>query len=463
MRIVSFTLVCIVISACNTRYVDQKKGEAANGNSITSRVLYTVHESFRRSPPQCIAVLSFKTKEAGADVNGIDLVRRGIYAHLSPKGYRHVELQRVDYVTSKIGIDSRNIAGINALGASLNCDAFITGEINDFGSSFFGVYSRVSVSASLRMLRASDGALLWEATHTAELQDGDIPFSPIGVASGMFRAARNVQEEQTLRVVDDLARRLMHTIPNVSIRSTEEEGVSSLFKKSRGLIIWKGDVDTYLQEIGEYDMEAAILDLLKHQPLSNLQKETAYSRLIAVAKKSRYYRMWGIFRYERGDYEGALEFFEKAAGLDKEDAEAWYLQGRMLAKLNRLADAGKRLIRAIVINESQADYYAAYAYVNSLMGHHDRARVSYEMSLKLNQKSAFSWYNLAVMDFNEGNMEEAARKFYTAGQQYLENGSYDKVERVINDLQDMEDYWPREGIQGKIKFLQSRLKQQTRG
>ncbi len=154
----------------------------------------------------------------------------------------------MDHLIAENGLDIKEAADRTALGELLNCDAMIIGEVSQ-GSTFYGVYSKMEAGAKLKMVRSSDGALLWQSEHYAALQDGGLPLSPISLAAGLFDAARNLEEEQGLRVVDDLARRMMSTIPEVQMAFAEDEGVGALFSSVESR--WDGDLESWLQEIPE--------------------------------------------------------------------------------------------------------------------------------------------------------------------------------------------------------------------
>ena len=72
------------------------------------------------------------------------------------------------------------------------------------------------------MIRAVNSEVLWEGRHVAESHGGDVPLSPVGLAVGILKAAINLDEEQIFRVIDDLSRRLVSTIPDNRIAVLEE-------------------------------------------------------------------------------------------------------------------------------------------------------------------------------------------------------------------------------------------------
>ena len=131
-----------------------------------------------------------------------------------------------------------------ALGRRLNCPALIDGTVTEYGNTFLGVYSSVTVGADLRLIRAADGAVLWQGRHVAAARDGGLPLDPVGLALGVHGAIDNIRDEQVLRVTDDLARRLVSTIPDTATlaltcrrRPGPEDDAQALFDRGRALAL----------------------------------------------------------------------------------------------------------------------------------------------------------------------------------------------------------------------------------
>ncbi len=445
----------VLLSACSTRYVDQSHHHEEEVNPLTPKVLYQVHDLFHQPVPQCVAVLPLRGK---VEPNKMELVRRALYAHLSPHGFRDIELPRIDHVIRHNGLDMTSAADRAALGELLHCDAVIIGQVNNHDSRFYGIYSKVEVHARLQMVRVSNDTLLWEAEHHASLEDGGLPLSPISIAAGLFSAARNVDDEQMLRVVDDLARRLVHTLPEVTFSFNDDERIDGLFQSSQAT--WNGDLEQHLKNIPRDEQTTVIRNLVRSRPLSNLHKEQLYHRLTTLGKKARDYRAWGQLRQQQGDYEGALELYSEASRREPTDAESWFLRGRMLIHLDRLDEADQSLVQAIAHNPDHDRYYAALGYVNSIRSNPDRARASYRLALQHNPENGFAWYNLAVSDYNEGDLRSAIEHFNNAGEFYLKQSRYDRVEQVISDLSDLQKSHRRNvRIKNHIEHLQQGLKQ----
>lgn len=266
VRPASMALTMLALAGCVTpSYVDKDRTGARSAG--LNSVLFSVTDHFKVDPPRCIAILPFQAADGvnteapeqvfetasepemadermptrfeeaeshssalmgspgGATMPGpngsvdpvtqmsvTDRVRRAMYAQLSPLEIRDVELSRVDAAVGDRR-DGRRL-DYSLIGARLGCDAVMVGTVTEYGSNFWGLYSQVVVGADLKVIRTRDGAILWEGSHVARSQDGTVPLTPIDAAMGLVRAASHLHSEQIHRVTDDLARRLVRTIPD---------------------------------------------------------------------------------------------------------------------------------------------------------------------------------------------------------------------------------------------------------
>lgn len=417
-------LTLLLAGGCGTRYVN--RGDAplppSDGErSLLPEVSYRLDRAAWSPQPDCIALMPLR---ADGDRDKIELIRRTLYAHLAPKGYQLADLGRIDASLAGGGPDDSG--RLARLARAVQCGYVMEGEVTDFELSFFAFYSSLKVGASLRLRRAGDGAVLWEATHVASLRDGGLPLSPLGAASGIFQASRNLSDEQAVGAIDSLARRLLASLPE---RLPAREGGTG-----KALPSWQGDVDRWLAGIPAADHESALIDLIGRDDLSPLQKETAFQRLATAFAKPRHWRQWAATRMVRKDVEGALDLLSQAAERWPDDAETWYLRARALALLNRSNEAEGSLLKAIARNGGNADYYEALAAVTLRRGKIGRSRAALEMALQIDAGRPGPWHKLALLDCNDGQYDSALETFATAGRLFAEAGHEDGLERVLSDM-----------------------------
>ena len=448
-------------------YVDKADEGAFSGNPF-SKVVYHVHEAYNSEPPECVAVLPFKTPKDGtstADDISLDqteTVRRALYAHLSPQGKHDVEIPRVDFVLKQMSEADRN--DLSLVGEKLNCDALVIGEVTEYGSNYFALYSRVAVGADIKMIRASDGALLWEGQHVAESHGGEIPLSPVGLAMGLIDAAMNVNEEQVFRMIDDLARRLVKTIPDNRIAVLEEQlsPVKVAARKSPQEARTANDFLMALADEPRDKKKAALIKAIKTGRFDDAGTRELHEALIALAPKdAKSHSRYARYLAEHGDYDGALKSAEASLSLNGRDHAMHFLKANVLIKTDDLDGADAAIVQAVALDDSNAVYFNGLGYVNSVRGNTERALAAYRMALKRDPANGFAYYNTAVTLFNLGDMEGAADAFYGAGLAYLKTGGYGQAEKTVADLKGLASQGV--DLSEEIQVLEEALKTLAKG
>ena len=424
----NFVLVALAMSlgACAPKYVDQNtKGiSQANDNIVKSDVGYKIHQRAWTPSPSCVILMPLKAK--GVDINNLSLVRSGLYAHLDPKGYIIPSFSEIDTLIAT----SDNI-NMTKIGESLKCDYVMEGEVSEFNSDFYLIYSEVNIGANLLLRRISDKKILWESSYTASLKDGGLPLSPLGATSSVFLASRNMTDEKTFRTVDILSRHLMNTLPdsNTTSRSVGKDKDLS----------WRDNIDNWLHSIPEIDREARLEALVQREDLTELQSELVYNRLTSISEKPHHYIQWIELKIKNGKYDSAIEILDTRFR-DSKNPKVWYLLGRALSGTGRFYEADKKLVYAISINKGNLEYYNALAHVSSKIGNTDKARAAYKMGLNIDDNQPFTWYNIAIIDFNSGNYRNALNSFLRAGEIYKKQGLIDKVNKIVKDLDDLRPF-----------------------
>ena len=97
----------------------------------------------------------------------------------------------------------------------LDCDTLLEGTITTFQNDFLIAYSSTNVGLNL-FLKDKENKVLWKGSHTATSRAGSIPFSPIGLATGLFSASTNTEDEIAFQMIDTVVRRLLKTLPDKS-------------------------------------------------------------------------------------------------------------------------------------------------------------------------------------------------------------------------------------------------------
>lgn len=371
--------LAVVLAACSTPvYVDQGKTEQA-GALDRDPVVFQVHPAFGAVAPDCVAVLPLTPAEGGSprpSAADAARVRLSLYAHLLTQAKRAIRPERVDKVWAEVGGDHA------ALSRRLNCAAVMAGTVTESGTTFLGVYSSVTVGADLRLIRAADGALLWQGRHVAASRDGGLPLDPVGLAMGLYGAIDNIRDEQVLRVTDDLARRLVSTIPDTAPLALDDPGETP-----------------------------PVVAATATPPLAD-----AYHALAA------------------GDHQAALTAVETAIAADGGTAEAWFLKGRVLMLDGNAAAAETAVVKAAALDPHDPHVLNALGALAADRGDTARALAAYRMAIDAAPANGFAWYNTAVLLAEGGEPAEAADAFYAAALAYLKSGDPARAERALSQL-----------------------------
>jgi tetratricopeptide (TPR) repeat protein len=408
VRALPLALCLAALSACaSPTYVN--RGEGETGWLGMNEVVFQVHDAYKASPPDCVAILPLTIKAPSQPVatpEDAAKVRMSLYAHLATQSKRNIRVERIDHVLAEVKDDRK------ALAERIKCAALMDGEITEYGSTYLALYSRVAVGIELKLTRAGDGVVLWQGHHTAVSHGGSVPLDPIGIAMSLADATSNIRDEQILRVTDDLARRLVSTIPDNAVAPLDDPIVETA-KPVKATAIVPAD-----------DLAAA-------------------EKLLAD-----------------GDHAGALAAADRAIAADPNRGGAWFVKGRVHMLDRDYATAEPDILKAVALDRGNAGYLNALGAVNAAKGADGRALAAYDMAIAADPANGFAWYNSGVIQFNAGNPLKAADSFAGAGMAYVKAGDYAKAERALADLKDIAKAgYP---VQPRIKTIEDALSDLTR-
>ena len=178
---------------------------------VVYQEMSAVHDG---AAPRSIAILPFANQTDMPELGR--MVREGLYGHLSHRPFQDVELFQVDRVLE----DEKDLAAgaltpqsLRRLGDRLGCDAVVSGTVTEYERLYMGIYSHVSVGATIMIYSTQDGRRLWSDRYVALLQDGSLPLTPLGIPLSSARTGWNLRDSQIVRAVDELTRFLADRIP----------------------------------------------------------------------------------------------------------------------------------------------------------------------------------------------------------------------------------------------------------
>ncbi len=183
---------------------------------------YEVTDALRDHAPRSVAVLPFAGNATrwGSVPEGYsptDLVRRGLYNHVSSLPFSDLELHETDRLLANAGLSGDALQTMlehdpQKLRAILGVDAVISGEVTAFERVFVGVVSQVAVGCEVRLTDLATGKLLWRARHISREFGGGFSLNPVGLAISAIASAWNIRDEQFDRKTDDLFREIISTL-----------------------------------------------------------------------------------------------------------------------------------------------------------------------------------------------------------------------------------------------------------
>ncbi|MEH1944653.1 MAG: tetratricopeptide repeat protein [Nostoc sp.] len=148
---------------------------------------------------------------------------------------------------------------------------------------------------------------------------------------------------------------------------------------------------------------------------------------VSNAEKQLYQE--GLNKYDAGNYEGAIEDFNQAIGLDPQNALAYNRRGDAYYRLGDYEQAQADSSQAILLNPQDANAYFDRGFAFSELGKYKEAIADYTEAIKLNSENAYAYYGRglarAQLKDNKGAIEDfskaiALKPQYTEA--YLQRG-----------------------------------------
>ena len=193
--------------------------------------------------PLKVAILPFVNDTATPEA-GI-LVRRMFYNFFSSLNYRDLEPFEIDDNLKVNNLFSEVSAGKHVtpqkLGRLLGVDAVIYGNVTSLGKIFALVYSDNQAGLRARMVSCKTGQTIWQLEHTIHIEDGEVPISPIGLASAVFKTALSHSQASHMKAASELCMEMVATIPNPPGVSEPPPEIQALVHNGAGRLLVPGD------------------------------------------------------------------------------------------------------------------------------------------------------------------------------------------------------------------------------
>ncbi len=209
---IGFLCLCTLLVGCSkTQYVNYGAGEKLD-QTMSRAVEFEVHPAFYETPINCVIVLE---PDVGQDLQQFALpVERAFSRHLSERVPRVIAGSTRNTAARQLAYDLSRKADLEQLADEIDCGTVLMSRVVGPGHTFLLVWSRIRIGIEGRLVRISDGAILWQARHMTGRSDGGIPLSPVGFVSDVYSSASLVNDDDTsASIADDGVRRIMQSLP----------------------------------------------------------------------------------------------------------------------------------------------------------------------------------------------------------------------------------------------------------
>ena len=239
--------------------------------------------------PTKVAILPFVNSTPNPEA-GV-LVRRMFYNFFSSLNYRDLEpfvidenLKLNDLYTD---VTTGKTVSPRQLGQLLGVDAVIYGDVISLGKIFALVYSDNQAGLNARMVSCKTGQTIWELEHTIHLEEGEVPISPIGLATAVFKTALSHTLASHTKAASELCMEMVATIPNPRGVSEPPPMIQALVHNGAGRLLVPGQ---YLKValVGEKKQIASwsLPPLIKNLPLTE-KEPGVYIGAYRIKQKDR--------------------------------------------------------------------------------------------------------------------------------------------------------------------------------
>ena len=193
--------------------------------------------------PSRVAILPFVNKTSTPEAGVI--VRRMFYNFFGSLNYRDLEPFVIDDNLRLNDLYTEVTAGKTVspqkLGQLLGVDAVIYGDVISLGKIFALVYSDNQAGLKARMVSCATGQTIWELEHTIHIEEGEVPISPIGLATAVFKTALSHTQASHMKAASELCMAMVATIPNPPGVSNPPPKIQALVHNGASNLLVPGD------------------------------------------------------------------------------------------------------------------------------------------------------------------------------------------------------------------------------
>jgi hypothetical protein len=208
-------VILVALAACNGTHVAPYRDQgSADGNTVpyVRVVEVDIDRQFFRDRPECVLVLPMPA--ASQAVPFSELMEKYLALHLGFRFGRVIHGIVRDRMATREGLDLSERGDRVRFHEKEACGYEVEFRLIQAQSVFVLVWAQLSLGLEVRLTRARDGRVLWQARHTASRSDGGIAISPLGAVTSAVEAAALASDgEQVVSLMADVTRRIAATLP----------------------------------------------------------------------------------------------------------------------------------------------------------------------------------------------------------------------------------------------------------
>jgi len=208
-------VLLVALAACNRTHVAPYRDQgSADGNTVpyVRVVEIDIDRQFFKDRPECVLVLPMPA--ASQAVPFSELMEKYLALHLGFRFGRVIHGAVRDRMATREGLDLTERGDRIHFHEKEACGYEIEFRLIQAQSVFVLVWAQLSLGLEVRLTRARDGRVLWQARHTASRSDGGIAVSPLGAITSAVEAAALASDgEQVVSLIADVTRRIAATLP----------------------------------------------------------------------------------------------------------------------------------------------------------------------------------------------------------------------------------------------------------
>ena len=220
-------LICfgLMVGACSTQHTGYSDEDTPE-DLFQRRIESEIKEAFYRQPPDCVTVLS--VEDSGGRKFDDPIIEKAIARHARDRFDRVIGHIEREHLVRRLGFDLTNSIDRQRYAEKSRCGNFL--EFVPWGgwSAYLVVWSRRAIGIEARLIDPSRKTILWRARHAANRSAGGVAVSPLGAVMKVIdTTAQQSDSDIRASLADDVARRLMTSLPDLRASRMAIPGISS--------------------------------------------------------------------------------------------------------------------------------------------------------------------------------------------------------------------------------------------